>query len=252
MKGVILAGGTGTRMKPATLVTNKHLLPIYTDQGAMPMIFYPINTLVRSGVSDILIISSKEHSGQIIQNLGDGFSFGANFTYKIQDINRVELGIASALKLARDFTKDETFAVILGDNFYEDSFHDEFVSFSSSSMNAKVFLKEVPDPERFGVYYEGQIEEKPISPKSNQAVTGLYLYNSGVYEVAESLVLSKRGELEITDVNQYYCEKSLIEVAKIQGFWSDMGTSQSMQRTQDFIRESQYLIEKIPGTLPIR
>lgn len=253
MKGVILAGGTGTRMKPATLVTNKHLLPIYADQGAVPLIFYPINTLVSSGIKDILIISSKEHSGQIIQNLGDGFSFGANFTYKIQDINRVEMGIASALKLARDFTNEDPFAVILGDNFYEDSFGEEFLFFENSCpMSAKVFLKEVPDPERFGVYHDGQIEEKPTEPKSNMAVTGLYLYNKGVYEIAESLVLSKRGELEITDVNQYYCEKKYIDVSNVKGFWSDMGTPQSMQRTQEFIKEVGYTIKKIPGLQPTR
>lgn len=251
MKGVILAGGTGSRMKPATFVTNKHLLPIYADQGAVPMIFYPINTLVSSGIEDILVISSRDHSGPIIHNLGDGHAFGANFTYKIQDATRVDLGIASALKLARDFTRDEPFAVILGDNFYEESFNDEVDLFSKSHTNgAKVFLKEVPDPERFGVYYDGSIEEKPKNPKSNMAVTGIYLYHHGVYEVAESLVPSKRGELEITDVNQYYCEKNLIDVAHVNGFWSDMGTPHSMQRTQDFVRESNYVIKKIPGTKP--
>lgn len=243
LRGVILAGGSGTRMKPATSVTNKHLLPIYSDQGALPMIFYPINTLVKCGVTDILIISSKDHSGPIIQNLADGFSFGANFTYKIQDVNRVVMGIASALKLARDFTKKDPFAVILGDNFYEDSFKDEFLGFENScEKSARIFLKEVPDPERFGVYSDGEIIEKPKNPKSNMAVTGLYLYHSSVYDIAENLKPSRRGELEITDVNQYYCKNNSMDISSVEGFWSDMGTPQSIQRTQEFIIGSQYKI----------
>jgi len=219
------------------------MLPVYSEQGAVPMIFYPISTLVRSGAKDILIISSKEHSGNIIQNLGDGYEFGANFTYKIQDVNRVTLGIASALKLAKDFTKDEPFAVILGDNFYEDSFAEEFSCFPAScKMSARIFLKEVPDPERFGVYAEGQIQEKPSKPKSNMAVTGLYLYHPNVYEVAETLVPSSRNELEITDVNNFYCEKNSIDVSDVKGFWSDMGTPQSVSRTQDFIAANNFFI----------
>lgn len=231
-------------MKPATSVVNKHLLPIYSDQGAVPMIFYPINTLVKSGITDILVISSKDHSGAIIQNLTDGYNFGANFTYKIQDVTRVSMGIASALKLARDFTKDEPFAVVLGDNFYEDSFEDQFLGFTNScESSARIFLKEVPDPERFGVYFEGEIIEKPTSPKSNLAVTGLYLYHSNVYEIADKLKPSKRGELEITDVNQFYCENKQMDVNTINGFWSDMGTPQSIQRTQEFIQSSNYKIK---------
>lgn len=253
MKGVILAGGTGSRMKPATFVTNKHLLPIYADQGAVPMIFYPINTLVSSGINDILIISSRDHSGPIIQNLGDGFSFGANFTYKIQDVTRVEMGIASALKLARDFTRNDPFAVILGDNFYEDSFGNEMMLFNNScTKSARIFLKEVADPERFGVYHEGKIEEKPTEPKSNMAVTGLYLYHPSVYEVAEKLIPSKRGELEITDVNQHYCEINAMDVSLVKGFWSDMGTPQSMQRTQEFVANSGYSIRRLPGATATR
>jgi glucose-1-phosphate thymidylyltransferase len=249
MKGVILAGGTGSRMKPATFVTNKHLLPIYTDQGALPMIFYPINTLVSSGIEEILIISSRDHSGPIIHNLGDGHAFGARFTYKIQDVMRVELGIASALKLAQGFTGDDPFAVILGDNFYEDSFSDEMTFFKGSCPNsARIFLKEVDDPERFGVYHEGEIEEKPKNPKSNMAVTGLYLYHPKVYDIAEKLIPSKRGELEITDVNQHYCESKSMDVSVVKGFWSDMGTPQSIRRTQDFVIENGYMINKIPGS----
>lgn len=245
MKGVILAGGTGTRMKPATSVTNKHLLPIYSDQGAIPMVFYPINTLVGSGVTDILIISSREHSGPIIHNLSDGFSFGADFAYKIQDTTRVEMGIASALKLARNFTGSDPFAVILGDNFFEDTFRDDFERFEGDdSHEAKIFTKRVPDPERFGVYFEGTIEEKPAKPKSDMAVTGLYLYRRGVYELADSLKPSRRGELEITDINQHYCSEGMMAVGEAKGFWSDMGTPQSMARTQEFVLQADF---RLPG-----
>jgi glucose-1-phosphate thymidylyltransferase len=237
MKGVILAGGTGSRMKPATFVTNKHLLPIYTDKGAIPMVFYPIDTLVGSGIKDILIISSREHSGPIIQNLGDGFSFGADFTYKVQDTKRVDMGIASALKLAKDFTRDEPFSVILGDNFFEDHFLSEFSHFAEASTSAKIFVKKVPDPNRFGVYHDGSIEEKPSSPKSDMAVTGLYLYRPDVYDVADSLIPSVRGELEVTDINQHYCSCGLMSVSEIGGFWSDMGTPASISRTQDFLNQ---------------
>lgn len=211
------------------------------------MIFYPINTLVSSGVEDILIISSREHSGPIIQNLSDGFSFGARFTYKIQDTNRVELGIASALKLARDFTWNEPFAVILGDNFFEDSFGMDFSSFwLDQSKGAQIFIKSVPDPERFGVYHEGSIEEKPEHPKSDMAVTGLYLYRPDVYHLADDLKPSRRNELEITDINQSICSSGSMSVSEVSGFWSDMGTPQSLARTQDFVSRTQYRLPKRP------
>lgn len=243
MKAVLLAGGKGTRLKPSTKIVNKHLLPVYSDQGAVPMIFYPISTLVRSGATEILIISSRDHSGSIIQNLGDGHDFGADFTYKIQDVNRVSLGIASALKLARGFTGDQPFAVILGDNFYEDSFGEQFNLFSDSCpRSARIFVKEVEDPHRFGVYSDGEIVEKPENPKSRMAVTGLYLYHSGVYEIAENLKPSGRGELEITDVNNAYCKSGAMDASGVNGFWSDMGTPGSMKRTQEFICSSDYRI----------
>ena len=230
-------------MRPATAVTNKHLLPVYGPQGAIPMIFYPISTLVRSGTREILIISSKEHSGAIIQNLGDGFDFGARFSYRIQDVNRVEMGIASALKLARDFTGSDPFAVILGDNFFEDDFKTEFEEFAKATkQEAEIFLKPVEDPERFGVYHDGRIEEKPNQPKSNMAVTGLYLYHESVYEMAEKLIPSGRGELEITDINQEYCERQSMRISNVNGFWSDMGTPASIARTQDFVSSSGYSV----------
>lgn len=222
-------------MKPATEVTNKHLLPIYSNSGAVPMIFYPIRTLVSSGIKEILIVSSKEHSGPIIQNLGDGHVFGADFSYKIQDPDRAGIGIASALRLSQGFTGSDRFAVILGDNFYEDSFGEEFLSFTKSNAEAMIFTKNVNDPERFGVYFEGSIEEKPKKPKSNKAVTGLYLYTQGVYKIANTLKPSARGELEVSDINNHYCSLGLAEIREISGFWSDMGTPESMIRTQEFL-----------------
>lgn len=238
MKGIILAGGFGTRMKPATSVTNKHLLPIYSDSGAVPMMFYPIRTLVSSGIRQILVVSSREHSGPIIQNLGDGSDFGADFTYKVQDPEKSGLGIASALKLSEGFTEGERFAVILGDNFYEDNFQTEFSDFERSTLKARLFTKEVEDPERFGVYFDGGIEEKPKFPKSNTAVTGLYLYTPHVYQVASSLKPSSRGELEISDINNFYCTQKMADVCRVGGFWSDMGTPASMLRTQDFLNSA--------------
>lgn len=222
-------------MKPATAVTNKHLLPIYSREGAVPMIFYPIRTLIASGAREILIVSSKEHSGPIIQNLGDGSGFGAEFTYKIQDPQSIGMGIASALKLAEGFTDRSAFAVILGDNFYEDTFAEEFSSFEASGRASKLFLKEVEDPERFGVYHDGRIEEKPDRPMSNMAVTGLYLYTPEVYDAMRYLKPSHRGELEISEVNNLYCIAGKSDMCKVKGFWSDMGTPASALRTQAFL-----------------
>lgn len=239
MKAVILSGGMGTRMLPATSVTNKHLLPLYSSAGAVPMLYYPIATLIKSCITDILVVSSREHCGKIIENLSDGFDFGANFTYKIQDTKHVELGIASALKLAEDFVNGDKFAVILGDNFFEDTFAAEFLKFDTSNTGAAIFVKEVSDPQRFGILStengKNTIEEKPQKPKSNLAVTGLYCYTPHVFTIAKTLVKSKRGELEITDINNYYCQENNIDINNIKGFWSDMGTPESLMRTQDFL-----------------
>jgi glucose-1-phosphate thymidylyltransferase len=241
-KAVILAGGMGTRMQPATANINKHLLPVYSQDGAIPMIYYPITSLVKGGIKEILIISSREHCGKIIENLGDGSSFGARFTYKIQDVNNTPLGIASALKLAQGFTGIDPFAVILGDNFFEDDFSIYFKNFNTARFDAAIFLKEVEDPNRFGVYYDNFIEEKPSEPKSNLAVTGLYLYTNIVYQIANNLILSNRGELEITDINNYYCLKKSLHINHVNGFWSDMGTPKSLIATQEFINNSKYSI----------
>ena len=248
MRGVILAGGYGTRMQPSTKVTNKHLLPVYSEQGAFPMLFYPIHTMVSSGIQDILIISSREHCGHIIENLSDGQEFGADFSFKIQDLQHVQLGIASALKLARNFTNNEKFAVCLGDNFFQDSFSDEVRNFEDvDAHKAAVFLKEVDDVRRFGcATVEAdrvvKIVEKPDYPESNLAVTGLYFYTPEVYDVADQLKPSARGELEITHINDHYCQEGTAVGYFLKGQWSDMGVPTSMIRVQEWIKENDFTI----------
>ena len=250
MRGVILAGGRGTRLAPQTEITNKHLLPVYTSQGAIPMIWYPLSTLVQSGCEEILIISSQEHCGDIIEFLGDGRRFGVDLTYKVQDHNDPSrpVGIASALKLSRDFVGDERFAVILGDNFYEDTFDKSFMNFFLDGESAHIFIKEVPDPERFGVAAidpDGnvtRIVEKPKQFISNLAVTGLYLYTPEVFEVAETLKPSARGELEVSDINDFYVTRNRMTSTVIKGYWSDMGIPSSMARTQEWINSNYYRI----------
>jgi glucose-1-phosphate thymidylyltransferase len=220
LKGVILAGGNGTRLKPLTNVTNKHLLPVWNK----PMIMYPLQTLLDMGIKDILIVTGGEYLGQFVDLLGSGSKFGCNFTYKVQDEAG---GIAQALLLAEDFV-DEQFAVILGDNIFE-------YSVTPPTRGYGFVLKKVKDPKRFGVYYDGAIEEKPLIPKSDMAVTGLYFYNKEVFNFIKTLEPSARGELEITDVNNW-CLKQDGEVeyeydagiVKYQGFWSDAGTFESL------------------------
>ena len=250
MRAVILAGGKGTRLSPSTRVTNKHLLPVYTPSGAFPMIYYPIRTLISGGIHDILIVSSREHCGHIIENLSDGYDFQADFSYKIQDTDHVEMGIASALKLAKNYVNDEKFAVILGDNFFEDCFKEQFETFQQQDAPAVVFLKEVEDIRRFGcatidesTHQVTKIVEKPRLPESNWAVTGLYLYTPQVFEVADTLKPSGRSELEVTDINNYYCGKGL-SPAFVKGYWSDMGTPESLVRTQEFITQSNFRLKE--------
>lgn len=249
MLGVILAGGWGTRLKPFTAVSNKHLAPIYSlKEGAVPMIHYPIRTLRDSGVKEILIISSREHSGAIIQHLGDGEELGVNLTYKIQEMNRSPTGIAQALKLSEHFVGNNNFAVILGDNYYEDTFKNEFDDFNKwfkpHDVAAQVFLKEVHDPHRFGVATVDtnnynkiiKIVEKPKEPETNLAVTGLYIYTPKVFQLLPMFKPSGRGEIEITDVNNWYVDNNKMRTSEIlKGFWHDMGTPESMLHTQKFI-----------------
>ncbi|PIN86258.1 spore coat protein [Candidatus Woesearchaeota archaeon CG10_big_fil_rev_8_21_14_0_10_44_13] len=232
MKGVILAGGTGSRMMPCTKITNKHLLPVYNK----PMIYYPINTLINAGIRDILIVSGPGHAGHFLNLLGSGKDFGVKLTFEIQDEAG---GIAQALGLAENFADKEPVIVILGDNIFEDDIKKDVQSFKGG---AKIFLKEVHDPQRFGVAeLKGNkvmgIEEKPKNPKSNWAVTGLYIYDADVFNIIKTLKPSGRGELEITDVNNYYIKKSKMEAGFLKGFWSDAGTFDSLLRASQLVKE---------------
>jgi glucose-1-phosphate thymidylyltransferase len=234
MKGVILAGGTGSRLYPLTKVTNKHLLPVYDK----PMIYYPMETLINAGIKDIMIVSGKGHAGHFLELLGSGVDHGVHFTYEIQEKAG---GIAQALSLAEDFVDGDSVTVILGDNIFQDNIKEDVTNFNGG---AKIFLKEVPDAHRFGVAeLKGKkvigIEEKPKNPKSNFAVTGLYIYDSDVFDAIKTLKPSGRGELEITDVNNYYINKGEMEYGMLEGFWSDAGTFESLLRASVMVKESQ-------------
>jgi glucose-1-phosphate thymidylyltransferase len=225
MKGIILAGGTGSRLYPLTKVTNKHLLPVYDK----PMIYYPLQTLLDAGIDEILIVSGRGHAGHFLELLGSGSQWGVSFTYEIQDEAG---GIAQALGLAEGFADGGDVAVILGDNIFQDRISEDVSGFSGG---AKVFLEEVPDAHRFGVAeLDGNrvvcIEEKPEEPRSNLAVAGLYMYGSDVFDVIRTLKPSGRGELEITDVNNYYIREGRMGYRVLEGYWSDAGTFESLLR----------------------
>jgi len=236
MKGIILAGGTGSRLFPLTKITNKHLLPVYDK----PMICYPLQTLVNAGIDEILIVSGRGHVGHFLELLGSGSKDGIRLSYEIQDGAG---GIAQALGLARHFADNDDIAVILGDNIFEDSIQEAVQSFRSG---ARIFLKEVPDASRFGVAeVSGEkivsIEEKPTHPKSNLAVTGLYIYDDEVFDVISNLRPSQRGELEITDVNNQYIRKGAMTFSLLTGFWSDAGTFDSLLRAAMIVQQSRKL-----------
>ncbi len=225
MKGVILAGGLGTRLYPLTYATNKHLLPVFNK----PMIFYPIQTLVKAGISDILIVTGGPHAGDFIRVLKNGKDFGIKhleFAYQ-----EGEGGIADALALAEEFADSGSLTVILGDNTTDANIKPQIENFKEGAM---VFLKEVHDPERFGVpvFDENQniikIEEKPKKPQSNYAVTGLYLYDNKVFTYIKKLKPSGRGELEITDVNNFYIKDGKMKWAELSGFWMDAGKFETL------------------------
>jgi glucose-1-phosphate thymidylyltransferase len=225
MKGVILAGGTGSRLFPLTKVTNKHLLPIYDK----PMIYYPLKTLLDAGIEEIMIVSGRGHAGHFLELLGSGEEWGSQFTYQIQEQAG---GIAQALGLAKRWADDEDITVILGDNIFQDNVKEDIDSFTSG---AKIFLKEVPDANRFGVAELKDntvisIEEKPKRPKSPYAVTGLYLYDSSVFDIIKNIKPSGRGELEITDVNNAYIMKGEMSYTILKGFWTDAGTFDTLIR----------------------
>ncbi len=224
LRGVILAGGTGSRLFPLTRVTNKHLLPV----GKMPMICHPVRKLREAGIRDVLIVTGREHMGDVIELLGSGRELDVELTYRVQDEAG---GIAQALSLARDFSGGGSVCVILGDNVFEDSLEPHVARYREAGGGAMVLLKEVPDPERFGVAELSAdrskvlgIEEKPANPKSRLAVTGIYLYDSTLYEIIDGLNPSARGELEITDVNNAYIERGGLRFGVLRGEWTDAGT----------------------------
>ncbi len=228
MKGVVLAGGTGSRLLPLTKVTNKHLLPV----GRYPMIYHPVAKLAEAGIHEIMIVTGVDHIGDIVGVLGSGRSLGLSFTYRVQDRAG---GIAEALGLAQDFVREDKCVVILGDNIFEDSLTSYVENYVRQAQGARILLKEVTDPERFGVAeVRGgrlvSIEEKPMTPKSNLAVTGVYMYDAAAFAVIASLEPSKRGELEITDVNNQYIEDGRMEFDILRGWWTDAGTFESLAR----------------------
>lgn len=235
MKGIILAGGTGSRLKPLTNVTNKHLLPV----GKYPMIFYSIYQLKQAGITEILVVTGREYMGDVIELLGSGYEFGVEFTFKVQDQAG---GIAQALGLAKHFVDGDRCIVILGDNIFEDNITSFVKSFAKQRKGAKILLKEVPDPQRFGVAELKDskivsIEEKPQNPKSNLAVTGIYMYDSKVFEIIKTLKPSARGELEITDVNNNYIQQGTLTYDILKGWWTDAGTSESLFRANEFCKD---------------
>lgn len=227
MKGIVLAGGLGTRLAPLTKITNKHLLPVYDK----PMIYYPIQNLVDAGIDDILIVTGGNHAGDFLRLLGNGKDFGLkhlNYTYQ-----EGEGGIAEALGLAEYFAEDKKIVVILGDNLIEHGIADYVQRFRQQERGAKILLKEVPEPQRFGVAeVDGDrivgIEEKPAQPKSTYAVTGYYMYDSQVFDIIKTLKPSNRGELEITDVNNAYIQQGTMTYEILPGWWTDAGTFESL------------------------
>lgn len=227
MKGIILAGGHGTRLRPLTNITNKHLIAVYDK----PMIEYPLKTLVDAGCKDILVVSGREYAGDFLEYLGSGRDRELEFTYRVQEEAG---GIAQALGLAEKFAEGQEVIVILGDNYYE--YTPDFSTLTGNNI-AGLVLKEVSDPHRFGVYdfKTKTIAEKPKRPKSNMAVTGLYWYPNDVFNVIKTLKPSLRGELEVSDINQYYLAEARIATTNYEGFWSDMGTPESLGRTIEFI-----------------
>ncbi len=223
LKGVILAGGTGSRLYPLTKVTNKHLLPVYDK----PMIYYPIETLRDAGIKDIMIVSGKGHAGHFLELLGSGREFGVNLSYAIQEEAG---GIAQALSLTKEFVDDDKMVVILGDNIFEDNLSPAIEEFKKTSIGAGIFLKEVEHPEHYGVArIDGdkitEIIEKPKQFISNMAVVGMYMYDNQVWDVIKNLKPSGRGELEITDVNNFYIKQGTMKYSTLSGWWADGGES---------------------------
>jgi glucose-1-phosphate thymidylyltransferase len=237
MKGVILAGGLGTRLSPLTDATNKHLLPV----GREPMIYHPIRQLLSAGISDILVVTSTDHMGDVVRCLGSGQRFGAGFTYRVQETAG---GIAHALALAENFVGDDRVVVVLGDNVFERSIRPYVDRFREQQSGARVLLKEVGDPERYGVAALDEkqvveIEEKPSNPKSRFAVVGLYMYDRQVWDIIRGIRPSGRGELEITSVNNAYVERRQLEYDICVGRWTDAGTFPSLAEAHAILSASE-------------
>jgi glucose-1-phosphate thymidylyltransferase len=235
LRGVVLAGGTGSRLRPLTKVTNKHLLPV----GQKPMVYYPIEKLRGIGIEEILIVTGVEHMGDVVGLLGSGREFSCRFTYKVQDEAG---GIAQALGLAENFANDQPLAVILGDNIFQNHLRAQAERFLTQGGGARLLLKQVPDPERFGVaeFRDGKIlgiEEKPAKAKSSYAITGVYFYDSTVFEIIRTLRPSGRGELEITDVNNCYLQKGQLACDILEGWWTDAGTFESLVRASELVNK---------------
>ncbi|HOZ55871.1 MAG: Glucose-1-phosphate thymidylyltransferase 1 [Parcubacteria group bacterium ADurb.Bin316] len=233
MKGIILSGGSATRLRPCTKITSKQLLPVYNR----PMIYYPLNTLIKAGIKDILIIIAPERAGDYLNLLGSGKDFGAKFTYEVQDKPR---GLADAFIIGENFIDEDNVTMILGDNIFEDDFSEDIKNFKSGG---KVFAKKVSDPERFGVVKfdknmkAEEIVEKPKEWLSDYAVTGLYIYDNRVVSAAKNVKPSDRGELEITDLHNWYLKKGELDVAIVSGEWIDAGTFDSLLRAQILAKE---------------
>lgn len=233
MKGVILAGGFGTRLRPLTIVTNKHLLPVFHK----PMIFYPVETLKEAGITDIMIVTGGENMGDFIKLLGSGRDFGVEFTYRYQDGAG---GVPAALQLARNFVGSDKCVVILGDNVMEESIREHVADFAASGKGCKILLKEVPDPERFGIaeIKEGKIiatHEKMKQPVSNLAVIGVYMFDQKCFSIIPHLAPSERGELEITHIINEYIRNSDIAHGLITGFWIDAGKLETLHEASRFM-----------------
>jgi glucose-1-phosphate thymidylyltransferase len=233
MKGIILSGGSGTRLRPLTKITSKQLLPVYNR----PMIYYPLNTLIKAGIKEILIIVAPERAGDYLNLLGSGKDFGVKFTYEIQD---KPAGLPQAFTIGESFIGDDSVTMILGDNIFEDDFSEEIKNFK---YGGKVFAKKVSDPERFGVVKFDQqlkaveVKEKPQKWISDYALTGLYIYDNKVIEAAKNCRPSDRGELEIVDLHNYYLNLGELEVAMVEGEWLDAGTFESLFRAQELARQ---------------
>jgi glucose-1-phosphate thymidylyltransferase len=237
LKGIVLAGGLGSRLRPLTAVTNKHLLPVFNQ----PMIYYPIQTLVNAGITDIMIVTGGNSAGDFLKLLGNGKAFGLkhlNYTYQ-----EGEGGIAAALALVEHFAAGDPVCVVLGDNIIQGNIRAAADSYREQDAGAKILLKKVPDPQRFGVpELDGrrvlQIEEKPLHPKSEYAVIGIYMYDARVFEIIHTLKPSGRGELEITDVNNSYIERGEMTWDELEGWWSDAGTFESLRHASNLVAKT--------------